>query len=635
MSFFRTLLIFVFVCFLLSINGTYAENNARKDFQNALELSLNDLNGAEKAFKDFKLKYPDNNKIRDAEYWLARILFRKKKYPQSALAFAEFNAKYPDDKRYTKNLLFIAEASVYYAPSKMLCKILKQTIEDMKVPILEVSSRIKLLQKLNGCNKKEFKSASKPAVLGIIKSNKKKNKIINSIGEKDTPFSKNEIVKISDQVKKCWIAPSSYNDLKVPIKLKTFLDTDGNVKNIEIIDVASYKKDPVFRANADAARRAIKDCSPIVLSRKLFNDKNVVLNFLPSKEILSANLANERPLKKLSDTSICYNATTTSGGKKVWNDRNENFVGEAKYRDLDCAVKGVKKTVTTSKPKITKPSISSAELEKEKQKRKLLEQKLASLEQEKEKRIEEERKRKELEKKLAALQSEKKKQIKKAKQNEIGSGFYVSKFRHIVTNQHVVNKCNKITVGDSMTTQIPADLIASDKRNDLAILQTISMDMASAETKSFIQNLSIQIVPIVSGGLIRIEDVKGGEQVYVAGFPHGNMISDSMRLVPGLVNSTRGFENDITQFETDAVIRKGNSGGPVYDSKGNIVGIAVKRFNVTRSDNYNFAIKGSTVKQFLDAHNILTTPANRTSSMTSTKIYNIASKQTVMVVCHR
>ena len=129
-----------------------------------------------------------------------------------------------------------------------------------------------------------------------------------------------------------------------------------------------------------------------------------------------------------------------------------------------------------------------------------------------------------------------------------------------------------------MSSQILADLIASDKRNDLAVLQTISMEMASADAKSFIQNLSIKIVPILSGGLIRTEDVKGGEQIYVAGFPHGNMISESMRLVPGLVNSTLGFENDITQFETDAVIKKGNSGGPVYDSKGNIVGIAVKRF---------------------------------------------------------
>ena len=291
-------------------------------------------------------------------------------------------------------------------------------------------------------------------------------------------------------------------------------------------------------------------------------------------------------------------------------------------------------TIKATKPKNTKPSISSAELEKERakrleeeRKRKALEQKLASFEQEKQKRLE-------LEKKLAALQSEKKKQIKNVS-NEIGSGFYVSKFRHIVTNQHVVNKCNKITVGDSISKQIPATLIASDKRNDLAILQTISMEMASADTKSFIQNLSIEIVPIVSGGLIRAEDVIGGEEIFVAGYPLGSMVSDSMRLVPGLVNATKGYENDITQFETDASIRKGNSGGPIYDKRGNIVGVAVKRLNVSQSDNFNFAIKGTTVKQFLDANGVITSLANRKLQMSSTDIYKIASKQTVMVVCHR
>ena len=118
---------------------------------------------------------------------------------------------------------------------------------------------------------------------------------------------------------------------------------------------------------------------------------------------------------------------------------------------------------------------------------------------------------KELENKLALLKAKKKQQKKKVIQNEIGSGFYVSKFRHIVTNQHVVNQCKKITVGDSMSSQIPADLIASDKRNDLAILQTVSMEMASADTKTFVQKLAVQIVPIISGGLMRSEDVRGGE----------------------------------------------------------------------------------------------------------------------------
>ena len=345
--------------------------------------------------------------------------------------------------------------------------------------------------------------------------------------------------------------------------------------------------------------------------------------------------SNQRPLASLSDTSICYNATTISGSQKVWNDRNDNFVGEAKYRNLDCGVKEIEKTVTASKPKITKPSISSAKLEKEKakrleeeRKRKSLEQKLAALEKEKQKRIE-------LEKKLAALQSEKKKQIKKAKQKEIGSGFYVSKFRHVVTNQHVVNQCKKITVGDSVNTQIPADLIASDKRNDLAILQTVSMEMASSDTKSFIQKLKMEIGPIVSGGLMRSEDVNGGEEILVAGFPLGNMVSDTIKVTKGIVSATKGMDNDVSQFEIDAVIRKGNSGGPIYDKRGNIVGVAVSRLNVNRADTINFGIKGSTVKQFLSVNDIPTKWSNRNKVINTQELYKIASKQTVMVVCHR
>ena len=259
---------------------------------------------------------------------------------------------------------------------------------------------------------------------------------------------------------------------------------------------------------------------------------------------------------------------------------------------------------------------------------------------EKEKRLKEERKRKALEKEIAKLKQKNKelqhpKKNKQKSSNEIGSGFYVSKFRHIITNQHVVNECKKITVGDSMTSQIPADLIASDKRNDLAILQTVSMEMASADTKSFLEKLAVEIVPVLSGGLMRSEDVSGGEEIFVAGYPLGNMVSDQMKLTDGIVSATKGLDNDVSRFEISSVVRKGNSGGPIYDSKGNIVGVVVERFNVNRSDNVNFAIKGSTVKQFLFAHNVSTKLSNRQDDMSTKDIYKIASKQTVMVLCHR
>ena len=145
----------------------------------------------------------------------------------------------------------------------------------------------------------------------------------------------------------------------------------------------------------------------------------------------------------------------------------------------------------------------------------------------------------------------------------------------------------------------------------------------------------MKIDPIVSGGLMRSEDVNGGEEILVAGFPLGNIVSDTIKVTKGIVSATKGMDNDISQFEIDAVIRKGNSGGPIYDKRGNIVGVAVSRLNVNRTDTINFGIKGSTVKQFLSANDIPTKWSNRNKVINTQELYKIASKQTVMVVCHR
>ena len=161
------------------------------------------------------------------------------------------------------------------------------------------------------------------------------------------------------------------------------------------------------------------------------------------------------------------------------------------------------------------------------------------------------------------------------------------------------------------------------------------MEIASADTKSFVQKLAIEIVLVLSGGLMSSEDVSGGEEILVAGYPLGNMVSDTIKVTKGIVSATKGMDNDVSQFEIDAVIRKGNSGGPVYDKRGNIVGVAVSRLNVNRAEYVNFGIKGSTVKQFLSAHEIPTKWSSRKDDIDTKDIYKIASKQTVMVVCYR
>ena len=128
-------------------------SNPNDHFKLAEGYLLNDLDKAELAFKRFISTHKDNDKVVDAEYWLGRILFMKKKYSQAALAFAEFNAKYPDDKRYEQVSLLIAEATVEYAPKDLICKILTQTFDSIDNPSAKFVKRISQLKDLNSCSK--------------------------------------------------------------------------------------------------------------------------------------------------------------------------------------------------------------------------------------------------------------------------------------------------------------------------------------------------------------------------------------------------------------------------------------------------------------------------------------------------
>ena len=126
-------------------------SNPNDHFKLAEGYLLNDLDKAELAFKNFISTHKDNDKVVDAEYWLGRILFMQKKYSQAALAFAEFNAKYPDDKRYEQISLLIAEATVEYAPKDFICKILIQTFDSIDNPSAKFVKKIKQLKELNSC----------------------------------------------------------------------------------------------------------------------------------------------------------------------------------------------------------------------------------------------------------------------------------------------------------------------------------------------------------------------------------------------------------------------------------------------------------------------------------------------------
>ena len=156
--------------------------------------------------------------------------------------------------------------------------------------------------------------------------------------------------------------------------------------------------------------------------------------------------------------------------------------------------------------------------------------------------------------------------------------------------------------------------------------------MASAETKSLIRKLGIKIVPLASEGLMRSEDVELGERVLVAGYPYGEIFSSTIKVTGGMVSAMRGLGDDSSQFQMDAAVQRGSSGGPIYDGNGNIVGVVIAQLNKLKfakltgsmPENVNFGIKASTVRQFLSTSGLPTEWSRHSKPMTGKELAKIA-----------
>ncbi len=217
--------------------------------------------------------------------------------------------------------------------------------------------------------------------------------------------------------------------------------------------------------------------------------------------------------------------------------------------------------------------------------------------------------------------------------------FFPLKLTYLEINAHVVKGCNKLTVGDNANKQVPAEVINTDRSNDLALLKLSTLEMASADSKSLIQKLSIAVIPLESKGLLRFEDVRLGEKVLVAGYPFGDAFSNTIKVTAGIVSATRGAGDDSGQFQLDAAVQPGNSGGPVYDSSGNIVGVVISQLNKKTFgnlvENVNFGIKASTVRQFLESSGLSSKKSEQTSEKSTEQLAEIAQNQALMVMCHQ
>jgi serine protease Do len=205
-----------------------------------------------------------------------------------------------------------------------------------------------------------------------------------------------------------------------------------------------------------------------------------------------------------------------------------------------------------------------------------------------------------------------------APQSSSGTGFFVAEKGVLVTNHHVVDGCSAIDV----VGYGPARLITSDEDVDLAVLQ---LRTAKAH-------------PVAE---IRAEAAQLGESVVALGFPLADILNSSLNMGTGIVSSETGFLGDETRFTTNVGIQPGNSGGPILDEHGRVLGVAVSKINDeallaamgTTAPNVGFAIKGEVVADYLSLFRLPDPSAEPEKPLSARELAELGRNFTVQVTC--
>jgi len=206
--------------------------------------------------------------------------------------------------------------------------------------------------------------------------------------------------------------------------------------------------------------------------------------------------------------------------------------------------------------------------------------------------------------------------------NKTGTGFVISTNGHIVTNQHVVDGC----VGDiqgnlSGEASIKLRLVSSDETNDLALLQAPT--------------------PFKEVATIRDKAIHPGDSVAAIGYPFHGLLTSDFTVTTGIVSSLSGILNDTRYLQISAAVQPGNSGGPLLDTGGQIVGMVAAKLNALKfakatgniPENINFAIKTGMLRDFLDNSVVAYQTADAKNEMKTSDIARDARAYTLLISC--
>ncbi len=248
-----------------------------------------------------------------------------------------------------------------------------------------------------------------------------------------------------------------------------------------------------------------------------------------------------------------------------------------------------------------------------KEKEKLAKEK-AEIEKEK-KILAKEKQEIEREKKRIALERQKKFDKTKLYAFSSGSGFITTSGNNgvIITNNHVVRNCDKVIIAHKGN-KIDGKIFAVDKTNDLAIIKA---------------QISGQ-----SAFSVSLNDARLLEDIIVAGYPLGKEVSGAIKISKGSISSLAGYGDNYSNFQTDAALNQGNSGGPIINLNGSVIGVAVANYGKKEGiESFNFGIKSSTLRAFADSNGIKFKSSGG-SPMSNSELGELITNATVFVECH-
>ncbi len=200
-----------------------------------------------------------------------------------------------------------------------------------------------------------------------------------------------------------------------------------------------------------------------------------------------------------------------------------------------------------------------------------------------------------------------------------GSGFLVTPQGDVLTCAHVVRNQTSATLWVGGVRHV-GRVVAADTNLDVAVIHIEDT------------HASFRPVPFAPDNTYHL-----GEDVFTMGFPLADVLGSQPRLNKGLINSTTGLKDNPTTLQISAEVQAGNSGGPLFNNRGELIGMVSSTLNplailaLSGGDlpqNVNFAIKEDPLREFLGTAGVSLRPGTNTNSG---EVFDEAAKSIVLV----